>query len=201
LRGADLSCANVRDAVTCLQLAQAPKAGSAGADRLRASPDPTPTVSSSLDACTAPRSGPTLNKVILAGATLTRADLGGASLRSVDFTKIKSMAGTKFNGADLTEALFNDVKFGDLDLSKACLCGADLSKAKLETVNLSGAVLRNADLRGATLPPNLQGIDFSGANLKDATFTGEPPNLQDANLTEVVRTDEFKPACKQPSVR
>ena len=196
LRGADLSCANVRDANNCLKLAQGSKVAP------RTGPDPTPAAPPTSDVCASQRNGPILNKAILVGATLTRADLSGASLLSVDFTKVKKMDGAKFTGADLTDTLFKDIKFSEaVDFSKACLCGADLSNVNLENANLSGAVLRNADLRGATLPKNLQTIDFSGANLKDTKFTGDPPNLQDANLSEVVRTDEFKPACKQSAVR
>ena len=200
LHGADLTCANVQDATNCLKLAQAPKAAPAAAAPNQTNPTPKPTAAASADACTVTRTGPTLNRANLTGATLMRADLGGASLRSVDFTKVKDITGAKFIGADLSDAIFkgpNELKLSDVDFSNTCLCGADLSKVNLENAKLSGAILRNADLSGATLPQNLQGIDFSGANIKGAIFKGEPPNLPDANLTDTVQVDDFKPACNR----
>jgi uncharacterized protein YjbI with pentapeptide repeats len=202
LSDADLSCANVAEARNCLTMVQAQqKAAPGAADRPRTNADPTTAAPATSDACTvsASRTGPVLNKAILAGATLTRADLSNAKLRSVDFSKVKDMTDTKFVGADLTGATFKDALKDVIaaDFSNACLCGADLSKLHLENAVLSGAVLRGADLRGTFLPANLKGIDFTGAAVKDTTFTGEPPNLQDSNLLEASQAEDFKPVCSR----
>ena len=196
LQGADLTCANVDDLSECLKpaqaqnlkLAQAQKGGPAGTAPARTNPEPasatnppasaaTAQASPGSDTCAAKHPGPTLNRANLVGAKLTRADLSGASMRSVDFTKVTEVAGAKFVGADLTEASFKDLNldFSGVDFSSACLCGVNLSKVNLENAKLSGATLRNADLSGATLPPDLHGIDFSGANLKGTIFKGDPP--------------------------
>src|SRR5262249_50297315 len=144
------------------------------------------------------RNSPTLNKANITAATLTNADLSGGSPRSVDFTKIKAIANAKILDARLPDAIFKNNKNPielKVDFTGACLCGADLSGANLENAKLSGAILRNANLSGATLPQDLHDVDFSGANLKGTTFKtgagGEPPNLQNANLTNVEQTDQF----------
>ena len=192
LRNADLSCVNAPDAANCVKLAQAQGTRPAPAA-------PPPSAAGKPDACIQPGGGPKLDRALLTEATLTRADLSGASLRAVNFTKVKDLTGAKFIGADLTGAVFTKVTFGKVNLSSACLCGADLRNANLEDAALTGATLRNADLRDAIMPANLQGIDFNGANIKGTIFKGDPPNLQSANLIDVVQADDYKAVCKQAS--
>jgi uncharacterized protein YjbI with pentapeptide repeats len=219
LHSADLTCANVPKPIECLNPPQAakaapadaPSAPSAAGTKLAQAGKAAPTgaapgqtgtdakSASSSDVCSATRNGPRLNNVNIAAATLTSADLSGGSLRSVDFTQVKEIANAVFMDADLRDANFKGMSDLKVDFSRACLCGADFSKANLKNAKLSGAILRNANLSGATLPQDLQGIDFSGANVKGTKFEvgakDEPPNLQNANLTKVVQTDEFNVPC------
>ena len=102
------------------------------------------------------------------------------------------------------------------DLSNCSLIGAQLKRVNLNGVNLNGSILNNAHLDGAQLHhgsfrktdfvqaiaplANFGGaIDTSGADMRDATFTGASFNsadlggadlrgakMQDADLREVV---------------
>jgi uncharacterized protein YjbI with pentapeptide repeats len=102
------------------------------------------------------------------GLSLRKADLHGASLRAVDL-----------RGVDLEEAVLREVELDGADLRGATLRHADLSRSRLVRANLSGANLAGADLRGALL----DGADLGGADLANARLEGASLGKADLRAT------------------
>ena len=134
------------------------------------------------------------------------------SLHRADLVDVKPLIKTNLSMADLRDAKLGvadpgpgkaGVIFKEQVNSKgACLCGADLRGA-----DLTGAIVdenttfRAANFFKAKLPPVLQGVNFEGANIKDAEFTGDTPDLRRAILDRAVQMDgeafaKNNPPCK-----
>lgn len=100
---------------------------------------------------------------VFAGFDLSSADLSGCPL----------------DGADLSEAVLSNAS-----LDGAVLIGANLSKA-----DLTGCSFRNADLRQARFEgaAGLNEAIWSGADLRDATFSSLPHVLSEHRIDETMK--------------
>ncbi|MEX0716804.1 MAG: pentapeptide repeat-containing protein [Planctomycetaceae bacterium] len=97
-----------------------------------------------------------------------RANLSEAVLESADLT------GASFHKAVVCRSQLAAADFTDADLSEADLDGVNAPQAKFRNADLTnatlrGACLRDADFRGATL----DGADFAGAQVAGAMFDEE----------------------------
>jgi uncharacterized protein YjbI with pentapeptide repeats len=124
--------------------------------------------------------------VDLGDADLTRADLTGATFVVVELTR-----------ANLTEANLTHAAFTRADLMRANLRGAQLADTSFLATDLTGSNLARASLVRADLTgAKMNGVDFTAAVLNDAEL---PPNLEDldlsrANLTGALMTPGVIPA-------
>ena len=109
--------------------------------------------------------------------------LDGADLRGAELY-FASAEETRFDGADLSSAHFDNVR-----AAGASFVGTKLVNTSLQAACLSGANLRNADLTGANLSyADLTGADLTGATLDGVTVEaaivddvrGLPPESQNA---------------------
>jgi uncharacterized protein YjbI with pentapeptide repeats len=137
----------------------------------------------------------------LSGAKLPNAYLRGADLSDINLTNA-DLRNVNLGGADLSGALLSDTDLSGADLHRvslvlANLSGANLSNVNLEEANLSNcnlsdanltdACLKNANLHQAGLAlTNLAGVDFTGANVKEARL------WHDAGISETVKADLIK---------
>lgn len=132
----------------------------------------------------------------LVGVNLSRASLYCADLRGCDlrFARLEGadLRGASFKGADLSCARMDsadlraattlymgdelkfqgndheDVLFGAVDFSNACLHGTSFRNAKLDHANFTDALLQGAVFRGARLKNAcFRGAVLSGVNLAD----------------------------------
>lgn len=101
----------------------------------------------------------------------------GADLRGADFNDARLALGdfsgtdarrAQMSGAELTFCDFSGADLRETDLSRSCLCLADLSRADLRSANLTGADLMKALLSGA----DLRGARLAGACLTHAELEG-----------------------------
>ncbi len=116
-----------------------------------------------------------------------KAQLSGASLYSATLTM------ADFKEANMRNAIFNNSIGERFTMERACLLDAHFKNA-----NIFSSSFRGADARGADFSPkedhketqlhhidfsnsNLEGANFSGAELKESIFYGA--NLTDANFT------------------
>jgi uncharacterized protein YjbI with pentapeptide repeats len=110
---------------------------------------------------------------------------------------ISSRGGTRFRGANLTDANFSGVTLPYTDFRKAILKRTSwFQSSKLELSRLEGTYLEDLDLRHLLISrdgegniydyKNLQGLNLQAANLVDASFIGadfSEANLQAADLS------------------
>jgi uncharacterized protein YjbI with pentapeptide repeats len=106
--------------------------------------------------------------------------------------------GTKFCGADLTDADFTQARLPYSDFRKATLKRTSwFQSRKLESSRTEGTYLEIASIRELVISKegkgkkykymNLQGLNLQGANLTEASFVGadfSEANLRDANLKQ-----------------
>lgn len=133
-----------------------------------------------------------LTWVCLAGADLGA--LGVTSLRGVDLTNA-DLSGATLHETDLTGATLHYTNFTNANLNalmgmvhgeNVILNGAHAQGVKLLQASLRGAKLIGSDLSGPKT--EVAAIDFTGADLTDAIFTGarvRSLTLIDADLTRV----------------
>lgn len=163
--------------------------------------------------------GADLAGIDLAGATLTNADLAGADLSGAALANahISTVSGADWSTtvlarADLTGARLDGMNLAGANLSGAILTGATVPGSVVMAA-LDGAVLENATLRfdtggqfaagslaGKSLvnvnfygdsggPAALQGVDFTGATLKNTTFSDV--NLTGSNLAAAIFDPDY----------
>lgn len=101
---------------------------------------------------------------IWAKCEASRAMMTGSDLNGAIFSAQTKLRGADFSGANLTNAIFDDVDLRDANLAGANLAGAifnkvNLTRAQLNGANLSGSTLNNVDLRDA----NLSDVSFANA--------------------------------------
>jgi uncharacterized protein YjbI with pentapeptide repeats len=135
-------------------------------------------------------------------ATFHASSLAGANLAAgmfiiCDFSEAKmskihaaftSFVYCNFDGADLSQANFDQTRWTKSILKKALLRGVrcedgDFKDAELRAAEFNNAKLTRCDFRGA----NLTGASFAGARLKNCDFTGA--KITNINLKGCKRTD------------
>jgi uncharacterized protein YjbI with pentapeptide repeats len=110
-------------------------------------------------------------------ASLAGSDLSGATISSSDLT------GADFTGATIAGATFLDnVAFTTAQLySTASYQSGELAGIALH--NPANLVFAGHDLTGAAFAGNLENIDFSGANLTNATFSPRSATWHNVDLS------------------
>lgn len=117
-------------------------------------------------------------------ADLSGRDLGGLNLAELDF-KGADLSSSNLFGADLTDSNFEDANLSGVTLDRAVLVrvqfsNANLSRASIRRPSVSSdlrfdsrelPVFRKANLAGVQLTARLEGADFSGADLSNASFS------------------------------
>ena len=118
----------------------------------------------------------------LPGAQFLNADLSGSMFFDVKFTR------PRFESANLSEALLQDLDLQMASFHYANLSGVNLLRAKLSRAIFQDAVLTNAwlessDLSNATfLKADLSGARLAKANLSNARFLDS--NLKEADFSD-----------------
>lgn len=131
--------------------------------------------------------GAQLDAVDFTGADLRGADFSGATLRAVKFTNtrlaqarfdgLKRADGTRFHGADASQASFRKAYLFNATFDGAMLPGADFEDAKLERTSFKGAALRGVRMKNASLlVADLSGTQWDGADLSGADLRGANAN-------------------------
>lgn len=147
--------------------------------------------------------------VIFSSAYVSWRALGGASqyglVRKVAIT-VAAIGGTRFCGADLTDANFTRARLKAVQLRRAALIRTNWFQALLDFADGTGTYLEVPKVRQLVVSKNgrnknydrlaLQGINLQGANLEDASFIGADlteATLQKANLcrAKLVRTQLY----------
>jgi uncharacterized protein YjbI with pentapeptide repeats len=127
--------------------------------------------------------GAELFRANLTRARLANANLTDANLTKVDLTHTFLNRRTRFDRANLTEAVLTGKDLTGFDLAGATLTNATLTSTNLTNAKLAGVKLDRADLTGA----NLTGADLTGAHLTRADLLRA--DLRDTPLTQVVWKD------------
>lgn len=118
------------------------------------------------------------------GADLSRRDLGGLNLAELDF-KGADLSSSNLFGADLTDCNFEEANLSGAILDRSVLVrvqftNANLSDASIRRPSVSSdlsfasrdlPIFRKANLAGVQLTARLEGADFSGADLSNASFS------------------------------
>lgn len=115
----------------------------------------------------------------------TDAIIRGAEMRYIvgitGFTLENLYSTASYKSGDLTDV---EIDFGELP--NANFANVDFSRARLANLQLDGADFRGANLTDATIGASLNGADFSGANLTNAHVFYDRAtsiNFRGANLT------------------
>ncbi|HRD29605.1 MAG TPA: pentapeptide repeat-containing protein, partial [Caulobacter sp.] len=160
--------------------------------------------------------GATLLRSDLRGATFAGAKLGGANLDQADMRAAilcvadealglrwvggqAQVAGSRLNGADLTDAVAFAVDFSNCSLKGAMLRNANLKNANFTDANLDGVDLAGAKLAGVTLTGAiLTNVDTgllqrSGVQLAGCVLdpTGEAIGRRDVIAAEIDRSHRW----------
>jgi uncharacterized protein YjbI with pentapeptide repeats len=116
---------------------------------------------------------------------------------------IAATGGTRFQGADLTDANFTQTSLNCSDLRSTVITRTQWLNAQLDRARLNHTILINPDVRnllvtgygegGAYVKCDLKGANLAGVNLRNANLTGsdiseatfEAANLEQANLTQI----------------
>ncbi len=110
----------------------------------------------------------TLQNVIFGETILTEANLAETNLSGYDFSKMRDLRSTRFNGATLIGTLFNEA-----DLTSATFNNANLERAQFKHAILNGAQFIDAELPNADLSEaTISNTDFTRAILLEAVLTG-----------------------------
>jgi uncharacterized protein YjbI with pentapeptide repeats len=200
LTGADLRQHDLRGAVldgamleaACFDGADLTGASAHGAVLAHAS-----FVKARLDDCNF--SAANLGKACFALASARRADFSGAILWESDFTQAMLRGAKLLNvealyiklaGADLSEAVLDEMLFFQTDLSGTQFTGASIDEAKFIENKLAGSSFAGAKARRAAfLKPDAAGLCFDGADLSGTSFVQDPKlpgaSLRGTNLSKV----------------
>ncbi|HEY7314069.1 MAG TPA: pentapeptide repeat-containing protein [Gemmataceae bacterium] len=147
--------------------------------------------------------GADLRGANLCGAKLESVNLGGADLRkaSAHYTHFGNLRSTRFDGADLSNAYFQDAEdcsfrkavlfkgwlgFGDRNTYRACdFSGANLAQFRGEKCQFLNCVFEAADLSDG----KMERSNYSGANLTRADLSRahcSQSKFEDANFERAV---------------
>jgi uncharacterized protein YjbI with pentapeptide repeats len=123
------------------------------------------------------------------GAILWESDFTGAALRHARLTDVQAMH-VKLAGADLSEAVVDDLLLYQTDLTGVRLANASMKGTQFLENRLDGADFSGVQGHGAVfLKPNAEGLRFDGADLTGAVFVQEPKlaraSMRSARLTRV----------------
>lgn len=109
-------------------------------------------------------------------ADFSGADLSGVTLRGAELERVD------LSGANLTGAVLKGCFFGECDLSGACLDGADLRDAQFEECTMKGVRLRGIKTDNRTSLGELDGVDWSGEDLRKILREGMVQGGTDLDL-------------------
>jgi len=169
LRDADLSSANLRDAI--LRNVDLSNANLSSA-KLR-----------DADLLDANLSGADLSNADLMDACLINTNLCSANLRDADLNGT-DLSGADLSNADLSSANLTNVILAGAHLTNVILAGAHLHNANLRGANFRGADFSNAYLGGA----NLEYANLENANLKCAVIEGTQFGDRDLRVIKGLET-------------
>lgn len=121
---------------------------------------------------------------IARGEDCIECDLTDADLSKLD------LAGTSFQGSNLTDVDLADANLAGCDLSNTNFCGALLERCKLDSANLDFAEFSEATLDGVSMVnASLEGASFSELDIEDLDASGTTGYGADFSSTVLRRTD------------